>query len=86
MDVEIMILRKKDFNRARKFAIEGMNLNRYTDKKWILFLYSKYFWYSEVTKSTQAIGAYRNDTLVGVILAKINGEQNILSLFGIKDI
>ena len=81
MDIEIQRLKKKDFNQARKFAIEGMNLNRYIDQKWILYLYSKYFWYSEVTKASQAIGAYMGDTLVGVILANIEGQPKLFNSF-----
>lgn len=84
MDIEIKTLRKRDFNRARKFAIEGMNLNRYTEDKWVLYLYSKYFWFSEVMKSTQAIGAYKGDTLVGVILANIKGEPKFYKSFWYK--
>lgn len=84
MDIEIKTLRKKDFNRARKFAIEGMHLNRYMEEKWLLYLYSKYFWYSEVMKSTQAIGAYQGDTLVGVILANIKGEPKFYKSFWYK--
>ena len=59
---------KKDFNKARKFAIEGMNLNWYTSNKLELYLYSKYFWYLEISKATKALGAYIDNELVGVLL------------------
>ena len=68
MDIKIKELMKKDFNKARKFAIEGMNLNWYTSNKLELYLYSKYFWYLETSKATKALGAYIDNELVGVLL------------------
>ncbi len=67
MDIKITQLRKKDFNTARKFAIEGMHLAWYTSNSVELYLYSKYFRYLEISRATRALGAYINDVLVGVI-------------------
>ncbi len=78
-DVKIKQLEKKDFDKARKFAIEGMHLSRYTTNNIELYLYSKYFWYMEISKATKALGAYINDDLVGVLLARINNEPIVFS-------
>ena len=67
MDIIIKQLRKKDFNSARKFAIEGMHLTWYTKNKFELYFYSKYFWYLEISRATRAFGAYLGDNLVGVL-------------------
>lgn len=74
MNIEIKDLEKKDYDTARKFAITGMNLTRYTEKKWELYFYSKYFLYLELSRSTQILGAYMDDKLVGVLLADMSGE------------
>ncbi len=74
MDIVIKQLRKKDFNAARKFAIEGMHLTWYTSNNLELYLYSKYFWYLEISRATRALGAYMGDTLVGVLLVDINNQ------------
>ena len=77
MNVKITQIKKKDFNTARKYAIVGMNLNRYTSNNFELYFYSKYFWYSEISKATRAYGAYIDDELVGVLLANIKNEPKI---------
>ena len=74
MDIRIEQLRKKDFNNARKFAIEGMHLTWYASNKVELYLYSKYFWYLEISRATKALGAYMDNKLVGVLLVDINNE------------
>ena len=79
MDVKIKQLRKKDFNKARKFAIEGMNLNWYTSNNLELYLYSKYFLYLEISKATKSLGAYINDELVGVLLVDMENQPKIFS-------
>lgn len=75
--IEIQQLRKKDFDKARKFAVVGMHLNWFTSNKIELYLYSKYFWYSEISKATTALGAYMGDKLVGVLLADIKNKPKI---------
>ena len=75
--IEIKQLRKKDFNMARKFAIEGMHISWYTNNKIELYFYSKYFWYLEITKATRALGAYMGDRLVGVLLAEMKNKPKV---------
>lgn len=79
MNIVIKQLRKQDFNRAREFAIEGMHLPWYATNGIELYLYSKYFWYLEITKATKAIGAYMDDRLVGVLLADMKDEPKIFT-------
>ena len=77
MNIEIKKLNKIDFNAARKFAIDGMHLSWYTTNNIELYLYSKYFWYLEISKATKAFGAYMEDRLVGVLLVDINNEPKV---------
>ena len=77
MNIKIGQINKKDFNTARKFAIEGMHLNWYATNKFELYIYSKYFWYLEISKATKVLGAYMENKLVGILLADINGESKI---------
>lgn len=79
MNIVIKQLRKQDFNRAREFAIEGMHLSWYATNKIELYLYSKYFWYLEITKATKALGAYMGERLVGVLLADMKDEPKIFT-------
>lgn len=76
MTVKIKKLDKKDFAQARQFAIEGMNLKRYTNHPLELKLYSLYFWYAELLQATRSLGAYdENGRLLGVLLVKLEGEK-----------
>jgi GNAT superfamily N-acetyltransferase len=77
MGIEIGKIKKKYFNTARKFAVEGMHLNWYAGNKFELYIYSKYFWYLEISKATKALGAYMENKLVGVLLADINNEPKL---------
>ena len=81
MDIIIKQLRKKDFNSARKFAIEGMHLTWYTKNKFELYFYSKYFWYLEISRATRAFGAYLGDNLVGVLLADMDNQPKVFKSF-----
>lgn len=74
MDIIIQPLQKRDFDTARKFAVEGMHLNWYTGNNLELYLYSKYFWYLEISRATSAWGAYAGDALVGVLLADMEDQ------------
>lgn len=74
MEITIGKLRRTDFEKARKFAVEGMHLNWYASSKAELYVYSKYFWYLEISKATVALGAYMGDRLVGVLLADLKHE------------
>lgn len=79
MDIKIRQLRKKDFNIARKFAIKGMHLHWYTSNNIELYLYSKYFWYLEISRATKALGAYIDDKLVGVLLVDMNNQAKVFN-------
>ena len=41
--IEIKGIRRRDYKKAQKFAIQGMHLDWYMDSKIILALYAKYF-------------------------------------------
>lgn len=84
MSIEIKNLKRKDFNKARKFAIKGMNLSWYTTNAAELYIYSMYFWYDEISKATRALGAYKDEELVGVLLVNMKGEQKYYSSFWSK--
>ncbi|WNU99161.1 GNAT family N-acetyltransferase [Enterobacter sp. DTU_2021_1002640_1_SI_PRY_ASU_LCPMC_013] len=77
MDFIIKTICKKDFNRARHFAVSGMHLNWYTSGKLQLYLYSHYFWNLELLKATCAIGAYAGGQLVGVLLVDMCGRPKL---------
>lgn len=72
--IEIKEIRKQDYKKAQQFAIEGMHLNWYMDKGFILNLYSKYFWHMELNRATKCYGAYADNAFVGVLLADMKGE------------
>lgn len=84
MNIEIKQLNKRDFNTARKFAIEGMHLNWYTNNNFELYIYSKYFWYLEVSRATRALGAYMGDKLVGVLLVDIDNQPKVFKSIGYR--
>lgn len=75
MDIELRNISKKDFKKAIEFCRIGMNVDYYTNKPFEIYLYSKYFWYMELLRATQIIGAYINGEMVGVLLADMNGEK-----------
>lgn len=77
MKIRIERIQKKDFDLARRFAVEGMNLSRYATSKLTLYLYSWYFWYQEISRTTKAYGAYMDNQLAGVLLADMNGEPKL---------
>ncbi|EKY3917390.1 GNAT family N-acetyltransferase [Enterobacter hormaechei] len=77
MDIIIKKICKKDFSRARHFAISGMHLNWYTSGKLQLYLYSHYFWNLELLKATHAIGAYSGSQLMGILLVDMSGQPKL---------
>lgn len=79
MEIVIKEIRKKDYKKAIQYAIEGMQFNRYLNNKIFLNLYGRYFWYLELTNSTQIISAYIGEELVGVLLANVEGEKKYKS-------
>ena len=81
MNIEIKDLDKRDYNTAREYAIKGMNLSRYTEKKFELYFYSKYFFYLELLRATQILGAYEEKNLVGVLLVDITNKPKKVKSF-----
>lgn len=79
MDIELKNISRKDFKKAMEFCRIGMNVDYYTDKPFEIYLYSKYFWYMELLRATQIIGAYINGEIVGVLLADMEGEKKAYS-------
>lgn len=75
MEVNIHQLEKRDFNAARRFAIQGMHFEWYVKGRVALYLYSKYFWYMEASRATRVYGAYIEEHLVGMLLADMDGEK-----------
>lgn len=73
MTITIQSIEKRDFDQARRFAVHGMNLDWYATSKLELYLYSKYFWYLELTKATRVLGAYREEKLLGVLMVDMKG-------------
>ena len=84
MNIEIKGLQKKDFNLARKFAIEGMGFSHYLENKLLLYLYSKYIWYLELLRATKTYCAYIGDKLVGFLLVDIKNKPKIYKSYMYK--
>lgn len=72
--IEIREIRRQDYKKARKFAVQGMHLYWYVSDKTSLDLYARYFWDAELSCATKAYGAYADGQFVGVLLADIKGE------------
>ncbi|MDL2220364.1 GNAT family N-acetyltransferase [Eubacteriales bacterium OttesenSCG-928-N14] len=77
MDIILKQIQRRDFTAARKFAIEGMHLDWYVSGGIEMYLYSKYFWYLEISRATRAIGAYVDDVLVGVLLVDMDKQPKV---------
>jgi len=67
-------LRRRDYARAIRLAMDGMNYSVYMKNPLILWLYGRHYMYSELSRSTQNIAAYAGDRLVGYLLADMKGE------------
>lgn len=74
MTIEIKKICKTDYKKAIQFAIKGMHFDWYLDNKVLLNAYGRYFWYLEINRATQIFSAYADNKLVGILLAKFNGE------------
>lgn len=72
--LEIKPLTRKDHPEAIRFAAAGMDFDRYSDNKLLLYLYGQYFWNLELTRATRVLAAYDGDRLAGVLLAAMEGE------------
>lgn len=77
--LEIRGLDLRDCSRAAEFAAVGMQLYRYVPRPTALKLYSRYFLYEELLKSTCSYAAYIDGELKGVLLASMKGEERIYS-------
>lgn len=75
MGIEIRTLQKKDQSKAIGFAITGMHFDWYLKNSLLRKAYGRYFWYLETNRATQIIAAYEGDTLAGVLLAEVYGEE-----------
>lgn len=73
--MELTTLRKKDIGKVIQFAITGMHFDWYLSNKFLRNAYGRYFWYLETNRATQILAAYEGDTLAGVLLAEIYGEE-----------
>ena len=72
--IKIQELRKKDYKKARQFAIQGMHLYWYVSDKISLNLYARYFLGVELSRATRAYGAYEDGKFIGVLLADMKNE------------
>lgn len=86
MAIEIRDLDKKDYEIVRQFAIEGMDIRRYSSIPYEIYLYSKFFFYLELLRATQILAAYDEDKLVGVLFVEIKGEPTKVNSLWYKGI
>ncbi len=73
--MEIKDLKRKDYNKAIRWAIKGMHFDWYLDSPLMQNLYGRYFWYLEMNRATQIIAAYVGDEIAGVLLADMKDEK-----------
>lgn len=74
--VIIKELKKKDYKKAKAYAIKGMHLDWFSESKLVTKIYGSYFWHSELNRATDVIAAYdENDDLLGVLLANVDGKD-----------
>lgn len=75
--IEIRDIRPQDFAQAVRFAEQGMHLDLYVGRGPLLHLYAWYFWYEELLRATQALGAFVDGRLVGVLMAAFDDEPPV---------
>ncbi|MEE1296904.1 MAG: hypothetical protein UHD09_08795 [Bifidobacterium sp.] len=75
MAIEIRNIEPRDFPRAVEFAMVGMHFDWYVRNRTLRTIYTWHFWYDELSKATQILGAYDGDRFLGVLLARIDGER-----------
>ena len=76
MDIVLKRIEKMDEKKAMRFAVNGMNLNRYVQGS-ALRVYARYFWYMEMERATQCIAAYVDGSFSGILLADMKGEPHV---------
>lgn len=74
MDLTLTDLRRRDHRKAIQFALEGMHCEAYFNHALPMKLYGLRFFYSELNQATQAIAAYEGSRLIGLLLARMDGE------------
>ncbi|BAK59058.1 N-acetyltransferase [Lactococcus garvieae] len=84
MKIEIRAFDPKDYQKSIQFAVKGMSFDRYSNNKTVINMYAKNFLYFELSKATQAIAAYVDNEMVGLLLAEIYGEPKLKQTFGQK--
>ncbi len=82
MEIRLGALRAKDAKKVIQFARQGMHFDWYSDSPFVLRLYGRYFWNLEFSRATQAIAAYRDGELAGVLLAEVRGEKKTRRTLG----
>ncbi len=75
MELAFRMLEKKDYKKAIDFATTGMHLDIYSDSKILTGLYTRYFLDSVLVKGTQIIAAYDKDRFLGLLAARMEGEE-----------
>lgn len=74
MAIEFREIARADEALAMRFAALGMNFNRFTSGGLDMRLYARHYWYFEKNRATQCIAAYEGKRLLGVLLARMEGE------------
>lgn len=74
--MHIAELKKQDEYKVMQFAAKGMHFSSYV-RPVLLGLYSRYFWYFELTRATQVIAVYEGEQILGVVLASMNDEKPV---------
>lgn len=74
MAIEFREIARSDEALAMRFAALGMNFDRFTSGGLDMRLYARHFWYFEKNRATQCIAAYEGKRLLGVLLARMEGE------------
>lgn len=75
LKIEIRELCRQDYAQAIQFASTGMHFSIYFKSQFMLHAYSRYFWYSELNRSTQMLAACVDGRFEGVLLAEVRGEK-----------
>lgn len=75
MGLQLKELQRTDYKKVIQFAIEGMHFNWYLENKLLLELYGRYFLYFALSRATQILAAYEEETLAGVLLCEMKGED-----------
>ena len=77
MNLELKPLKKNSEAQVLRFAAEGMHFDHYIKSARLQTAYARHFWLSLKMSSTQEIALYAGDTLAGVLLARMSGEEAV---------